>query len=137
MTHKGAIIPTYVYTNVCIYIPCYECTSVYMCFCFCRMYKPLVREMKTWPVLNLNCSAGSSPFDSPLLQKLHKRRVRKTLVAPSCAIPRLNMDSIERKPGYCECCKTHFADMKMASCVYWHSVGWVYLCMFLHECLFL
>ena len=73
----------------------------------------LVLEMKAWPSLNPKCSANSSPFDSPLL---HRRTLGKMHITPACATPKQPMVQLcETKSRYCECCKTHFTDMKMVS----------------------
>ena len=84
-----------------------------MCSFFCRKYKPLVLEMKAWPSLNPKCSANHSPFDSPLL---HGRILGKKHITPACATPKQPVAQLrEATSGYCECCKTHFMDMKMVS----------------------
>lgn len=74
-----------------------------------RAYKPLVIEVKAWPTPNVNCSPEGCPFDSP---PPRKEKARKQ---PAPATPKQSVVPLEKKPGYCECCKAHFTDMKMVS----------------------
>ena len=75
-----------------------------------RAYKPLVFEVKVWPTPNVHCPPEGSPFDSP---PPRKERAKKQAERP--APPKQSVVPLEKKPGYCECCKVHFTNMKMVS----------------------
>ena len=77
-----------------------------------RAYKPLVFEVKVWPTPNVHCSPEGSPFDSP---PPRKERAKKRTERQAPAPPKQSAVPFEKKPGYCECCKAHFTDMKMVS----------------------
>lgn len=80
-----------------------------------RAYKPLVFEVKAWPTPNVHCSPEDSPFDSPLPRKDKAKRQTEKPVRLTPATPKQPVVPLENKPGYCECCKAHFRDVKMVS----------------------
>lgn len=76
-----------------------------------RQYKPLVKELHTWPRLNLDAPPGFSPFDEPVSMRTRSRSSSKS---PARAKRKTNQQptgSADKK-GYCELCDAHYVGMK-------------------------
>lgn len=74
-----------------------------------RRYKPLVKELRVWPQLNLDAPPGFSPFDEPVSMRT---RSRSSSQSPRKSAKRLaGRKSTERK-GYCELCDTHYIGLQ-------------------------
>lgn len=77
-----------------------------------RQYKPLIKELRGWPHLNLDAPPGFSPFDEPVSMRTRShsssRSPRKVVKR---AANKSSAGSTDKK-GYCELCDTHYRGMQ-------------------------
>ena len=70
-------------------------------------------ELDKWPLPSVNTHPEASPFDSPKFvekKRIHKAAKRQT---PSAKRPKSPQAAVEKRSGYCECCKMYFSDLLM------------------------
>lgn len=77
-----------------------------------RQYKPLVRELRVWPQLNLDAAPGFSPFDEPVSMRTRSRSSSKSPNRGANRAANQPSSGSANKKGYCELCDANYVGMK-------------------------
>ena len=85
---------------------------------FSSQFRPLVKEMSSWPRPNLTASPGSSPFDGPVATRTRARLSSGSPQSPAAVDQRqlsknanTNATAKTTKRGYCEACGVMYASL--------------------------
>ena len=89
--------------------------------CVCREFRPLLVELDKWPLPSVTSHPEASPFDSPKVGKkaiqIKSKRQTPSAKRPKSPQPAKRPKSpqaaVEKRSGYCECCKIYFTDLMM------------------------
>ena len=81
-----------------------------------RKYRPLLKEMTTWPRLNLDAPPGCSPFDEPVAMRTrsHSPKSPRKTQQRILAKPKADEGTKRRPPkrGYCELCDVTYEELR-------------------------
>lgn len=79
---------------------------------FSRLYKPLYKELSSWPTLHLNCGFGVSPFADP--RQVKAKQQPKTSSAHKDGHKEKGGRGQKRKEsGYCELCSSSYTNLRL------------------------
>nr|XP_058961921.1 protein DBF4 homolog B-like [Pocillopora verrucosa] len=77
-----------------------------------REYKPLVKELRVWPRLNLDAPPGFSPFDEPVSMRTRSRSSSKSPRRSNRRKITREPTGSEDKKGYCELCDANYVGIE-------------------------
>lgn len=77
-----------------------------------RRYKPLVKELRVWPQLNLDAPPGFSPFDEPVSMRTRSRSSSKSPRKGAKRLADKKSTACAERKGYCELCDTRYIGLQ-------------------------
>lgn len=77
-----------------------------------REYKPLVKELRVWPRLNVDAPPGFSPFDEPVSMRTRSRSSSKSPRRSNRRKITREPTGSEDKKGYCELCDANYVGIE-------------------------
>ncbi|CAL4102935.1 unnamed protein product, partial [Meganyctiphanes norvegica] len=78
---------------------------------FNRFYKPLYKELSSWPTLHLNCGFGVSPFADPRQVKA-KQQAKSSSAHKDDHKEKAGREKKRKEGGYCELCASSYTNLR-------------------------